>query len=205
MIPVLISQQSNRALHEEQHDCLDQRWYELALKAGILLIPVPNHPELIEPLWLSTGCQGVILSGGGEFSHSPDDRRSRCEELLVALANKHKTPILGICRGMQVLLQLAGEPLVKVSGHVQRSMTISVNNQPTELNSYHNLATYQAPSPYRVWAQAQDGVVKAIEHPENKQVGIMWHPERMVPFDSANVQFLHRLFVTQEYPCAHLF
>ncbi|MGY5449745.1 gamma-glutamyl-gamma-aminobutyrate hydrolase family protein [Agarivorans sp. MS3-6] len=191
--------------YQEAHDSLDERWNLLLMRAGILPILVANHTETASALWQTLKPAGVILTGGGEFSLRDNDVRSRTEEQLVELAKQHNKPLLGICRGMQVLQQLNGEKLIKLEGHVNPNQEVLVNGSSIPLNSYHNYGAKQVEMPFKAWAISHDGVIKAIESRETKQIGIMWHPERTEPFTSRNIEFLNRLFVKQEYPCAHLY
>ncbi|WP_394200678.1 gamma-glutamyl-gamma-aminobutyrate hydrolase family protein [Shewanella waksmanii] len=205
MIPILITQHRIESSHSEQHDSLDQRWHQLLNQAGILAVPVPNNPNLIENYWQTIKPHGVILSGGGSYTELDTDCRSRTEDKLLDLCIEHNLPVLGICRGMQVLLQKSGHELLPVKGHIHPKQSIIVNCSPITLNSYHDFGVFQVNSSFRAWAHTTDGVIKAVEHKNNKLIGIMWHPERGDTFLAKNIQFLQTVFMMKEFPCAHLF
>ncbi|WP_432463026.1 gamma-glutamyl-gamma-aminobutyrate hydrolase family protein [Agarivorans sp. QJM3NY_33] len=206
MISVFVSQQHQLGPHQEWHDCLDQRWPQLLQQADILAIPVPNHAELVMRLWQQIKPAGVILTGGGEFDPQLADPRSQTEQQLIKLALEHNKPLVGVCRGMQALLQSLGNPLQATAGHVCPRQSIQINQQTISVNSFHNFGFKSLDDPnIEVWARADDGVIKAIQHKQAKQLGIMWHPERPHAAQARSIQLLQRLFVQQEYPCAHLF
>jgi putative glutamine amidotransferase len=101
---------------------------------------------------------------------------------------------------MQVIQQRCAIPLRRVEGHVTRQQVIRVDGEPTEVNSYHRFAAFESRPPLDVWAVADDGVVKAIRHAARSTIGIMWHPERMDPFTTADVALFRSVF--KEGRCA---
>ena len=63
-----------------------------------------------------------------------------------------------------------------------------------ETNSYHRFGTTEYRAPLAVWAVAEDEIVKAIRAPNDRVVGIMWHPERFDPFRDDDVALVRRIF-----------
>jgi gamma-glutamyl-gamma-aminobutyrate hydrolase PuuD len=112
----------------------------------------------------------------------------------VDAAEARGLPMLGVCRGMQVIQQRHGVPLVRVEGHVTRSQIIQINGEPMAVNSYHRFAARESRPPLEVWAVAADGVVKAVNHAARPTTGIMWHPERNTPFSSTDIALFRRVF-----------
>ena len=95
---------------------------------------------------------------------------------------------------MQVIQQRFAIPLRRVEGHVAQRQVIRINGEPKEVNSYHHFAAFDSRPPLDVWAVAADGVVKAIRHSGQSITGIMWHPERSVPFSPADVVLFRQVF-----------
>ena len=194
---------------------LAEGYYQSVLKAGgipIIIPPYDNTDLLIQTL---DRLDGILLTGGGDINplflgeepirelHGINPRRDRQELLLAQLAANRQIPILGICRGIQVLNAAFGGTLyqdihsqmegtrIKHSQDLDRSYashTVSIEKDSRlhrlfgtdtlAVNSFHHQAV-QAPAPgFRVCARATDGVIEAIESAEFKSIlGVQWHPE----------------------------
>lgn len=201
MIPVFVIQQQSDARHGEKHDSLDQRWASLLLSAQILPILLPNNIQLVESYLQQPLAQGVLFSGGGEHQVENPDPRSQVEQKLLDWAKQHNKPVLGVCRGMQVLLLQAGASLQPVKGHISKQQSICFQGLLQQVNSYHELGCFDVPDCFQVLAKAQDGVVKAIQHQQLPWLGIMWHPERLSPQRSEDINMIRQLFKTGKVPC----
>ncbi len=60
------------------------------------------------------------------------------------------------------------------------------------MNSYHDWGCTSVPSGLETWATADDGVVKAVRWPGLPVVGIMWHPERILPYRAQDVSLIRQ-------------
>jgi len=164
----------------------------------------------------STQLDGVLLPGGPDvdpvhFGEEPmydytviDPERDHFELLLARLALQNNIPILGICRGIQMLNVAAGGDIYQDLAaqrkgtliHDQKAPrwypTHAVEIQPettlfkilgessVRVNSYHHQAVRNVAPKFRVSALASDGVIEAIEHSSLRYaVGVQWHPEQM--------------------------
>jgi N5-(cytidine 5'-diphosphoramidyl)-L-glutamine hydrolase len=184
----------------ERRDGVDQRLLDWIVKAGFVPFPVPNSlsNNLLEK-WLARLCpSSILLSGGNNIGEAPE--RDRTEAQLLAYANYHKLPVLGICRGMQFLAHYAGANLERLNGHVSTRHeiipTMNINgNFPVEVNSYHDWGLVNLPSEYKVLAHTtQDGSIEAISHNFLPWEGWMWHPERDPSFCDIQLNRLNDLF-----------
>ena len=159
-------------------------------------IAVPNVIEVATALCRDAGVIGLILTGGNDLAalggNTPE--RDATENALLDLATSSGLPVLGVCRGMQVIQRRWGIPLHRVEGHVRRHQVIRIDGNPTEVNSYHRFAAFNSRPPLEIWAEAVDGVVKAIRHSAQPITGIMWHPERCEPFSAADVTLFREVF-----------
>lgn len=188
----------------ELRDALDQRLVQWLVHAGFLPIPVPNtlsatgHPcESTLGSWLQAIQPGAaILSGGNDVGEYA--ARDETERYLLSWAETKRVPVLGICRGLQMMAVWAGVALVKKAGHVgiRHQLTVPVDKEewPTEVNSYHNWGLPSCPEGFKVAALAEDGSIEAIKHVELPWEGWMWHPEREASFSLQDIKRLKRLF-----------
>lgn len=191
----------------ELRDALDQRLVQWLVHAGFLPVVVPNtlsgtdHPS--EPTlenWLQAVQPGaLILSGGNDIGEYP--ARDATERYLLTWAEKKQIPVLGICRGLQMMAVWSGVDLVKKEGHVGSRHQLVVsdrkNEWPANVNSYHNWGLASCPDGFEIAAQAEDGSIEAIKHITLPWEGWMWHPEREVPFSPQDIKRLKRLFSGQ--------
>lgn len=193
MIPVAVTQRVviDQA-HGERRDALDQRWWPFLAACGLLPVPVPNDAELAMALAGRAGVAGLLLTGGNDIGTAPE--RDETEGRLVAWAEERGLPVLGVCRGMQMLLTLAGAMLEPVAGHVGVRHPIRLDGERVEVNSYHGLAARAVAGDLEAWGVADDGVVEAVRHRYRPSVGIMWHPEREAPFRALDIGLVATLF-----------
>jgi len=181
----------------ERRDCLDQAWARYVAACGLLPLAIPNVPELALSLFQNSDVAGLLLTGGNDLASLGGDapERDATENALLDAAEARGLPVLGVCRGMQVIQQRHGVPLVRVEGHVTTSQIIQINSEPMEVNSYHRFAALESRAPLEVWAVAADGVVKAVRHAARPTTGIMWHPERNTPFSHTDIALFRRVFM----------
>jgi gamma-glutamyl-gamma-aminobutyrate hydrolase PuuD len=183
----------------ERRDCLDQAWPRFLSACGLMPLALPNVIEVAMTLCTNVDVTGLLLTGGNDLAALGGDapERDAVENALLDLAERRGLPVLGVCRGMQLIQQRCAIPLCRVEGHVVPQQLISVHGEPKEVNSYHHFGAYESRPPFDVWAVAPDGVVKAIRHSGQAITGIMWHPERCAPFSSADVALFRQVFAVE--------
>lgn len=203
-IVVAITQRIDRVEgRAEFRDSLDQRLIEWVAQAGFLPVTVPNTlvreagDEGVFEDWLQTlRPQAVILSGGNDIGEAP--RRDVTERYLLSWAQETRVPLLGICRGMQMMAVWAGTKLVRVEGHVRSRHQLALagagDEWPRSVNSFHDWSVSACPDQFEVVARAEDGTIEAIRHIHLPWEGWMWHPERELPFNEIDTNRIVRLF-----------
>jgi putative glutamine amidotransferase len=184
----------------------------LAGGIAVLLPPQPVDGDIAERVL--DGLDGLIITGGkdvvpanyGQDPHPatdapvPDNRvRDALELELVLGAIRRGMPVLGICRGAQVLnVALGGtlhQHLPDVLGHTRHQQgnavfsTSAVRTVPgtrlaaligesSDAQCYHHQAIDRIANGLIVSAQDSDGVIEAVEMPGNNFVlAVQWHPE----------------------------
>lgn len=183
----------------ERRDCLDQAWTRFLLACGLCPVLLPNVTDAALNLFDRAGIVGLVLTGGNDLAELGGDapERDATENVVLDVAESRGLPVLGVCRGMQVIQRRYAIPLRRVEGHVTPNQIIRIDGRPTAVNSYHNFAAFNTRPPLDVWAVAYDGVIEAIRHSSSPITGIMWHPERCSPFSPADVALFREVFAVQ--------
>ena len=191
-VRVAVSQRCDHvAARHEYRDSLDVRLVQWLQQAGALAFPTPNKLEPFEGIcrWLNgLSPQAVVLSGGNDLGDCP--ARDATEAALLDYAASEDLPVLGICRGMQMLASREGGTLARISGHIGTVHAIVATQGvelPGRVNSFHSWALVDCPDDYEILAKAPDGTIEAIRHSIRNWEGWMWHPERDTAFDPATL------------------
>jgi N5-(cytidine 5'-diphosphoramidyl)-L-glutamine hydrolase len=193
--------------YNERRDSLDQRWSDLILELGWFPQPLPNFDNAqAKDLILENQLDGIILTGGNTLQVLEPDapgvapERDIFESTLISFALEHNIPVLGVCRGMQIINCYFGGSLKKITGHVAVEHTITSGSEmfdfPQIVNSFHEwsippncLAENLEPL-----ATDSDGNIEALRHKNTNIFGVMWHPERALPLTLSDVKFFERIF-----------
>jgi N5-(cytidine 5'-diphosphoramidyl)-L-glutamine hydrolase len=181
--------------HGERRYALDTRWFGFLAACGITPVPLPNVPGLAVRAANALDLRGLVLTGGDDLAEygGPFPERDRTERRLLAWAVRRRLPVLGVCRGMQLIARTFGADLVPVARHVTRQHRIDTPDGPRTVNSYHRFGVRAVPSALAVTAQCGD-TIEAVRHRDIPVEGIMWHPEREDPPDPRDVLAVSRLF-----------
>jgi N5-(cytidine 5'-diphosphoramidyl)-L-glutamine hydrolase len=183
----------------ERRDALDQRWPRLLLQCGLIPLLVPNCLPAAQRLAAQLPLEGVLLTGGNDLAAYGGDapERDETEAFFLRDALAGGWPLLGVCRGMQMIQHFLGIPLVRVEGHVALRHRLSGEASGQDVNSYHRLGARTSVADLEVQATAPDGVIEAVRHRRRRVAGIMWHPEREEPATAADLAQLRSFFSSQ--------
>jgi putative glutamine amidotransferase len=198
----------------------------IRLAGGLPMLIPPGEPNLNIILeWVD----GIILTGGGDLDpatyngtnhptiYNVNRERDRFELSLAKLALETDIPILGICRGLEILVVASGGKLVphlpdefgeKIIHRQTQSCPAEHNVHiipgthlaniigagETKVVSWHHQAASNIPEGWRLAATAADGVIEALEHEEHPWAfAIQWHPE--IALNDARQQRIFRAFI----------
>lgn len=185
--------------YDEIRDALDQRLVQWVLAAGFTPVAIPNilvnldasiDNQALLYLWLKTmSVDALLFSGGNDVNSFP--QRDLTENSLLRWAEINIKPVLGICRGMQIMGLYAGSFLIEVEGHVKTRHHLQLNDSNSKIfqdpvNSYHNYALNSCPNGFELLAMSEDGNIEAIRHKDLPWEAWMWHPEREEIFSSSD-------------------
>ena len=196
-------------------DCtLAQGYYMSVLEAGGTPVVIPSYDNEKALVSILDTLDGLVLSGGADIDPdylgeepldciSVNPRRDAQELLLVRLAVERQIPILGICRGIQMLTAALGGKLYQdiKTQHgrpcIEHSQTIArglpshdvkiekdsllhslMGTETLAVNSFHHQAVKEVPQGFRVIAMSEDGIIEGMESTTFRPIlGVQWHPE----------------------------
>ncbi|WIG58519.1 MAG: Glutamine amidotransferase, class I [Ktedonobacterales bacterium] len=214
----------------------NQTYAQAIIHAGgaPVLIP-PGSPDMLAAIYARL--DGLLLSGGGDVNPAfygedpipacqpPEQERDEAELALTRAALADGLPILGICRGHQLLNIALGGSLYQdiptqwqgkflrhdcageVRDHIAHSIQIAPGSQlasilgttETGVNSFHHQALKALGAGLRTVATSEDGVIEGIELPDRPFVlAVQYHPEAMEATDPIS----RRLFAAFVRACA---
>lgn len=180
----------------EIRDCIDVKWNQLLKVAGYLPILVPNSKMILEDLLTEISPDGILLTGGNDlYKYGGNaEQRDEVEAYLIQYAIRNKISVIGVCRGMQMIVDYFGGKLEKVENHVAVQHSIIGDTDTDKVNSFHNFGIYDTPDVLESLYKSNDGVIEAVKHKVYNIYGQMWHPERYEPFRERDILKLQEIF-----------
>lgn len=210
----------------EQHRLSDS-YVQAVLQAGGIPVVLPNceDPELLKAM--VDRLDGIILSGGGDVDPTLYGQRAtgrlgsvspRRDTAEIAIAKyvmeETEKPLLGICRGIQVMNVAMGGTLhidLPEDGKMCHSLTMYPRHMTTHtvevapdtrladilgegsvwVNSFHHEAIKDPAPCFSVTARSSDDdVIEAVEMSGDRfVVGVQWHPEELRAHEDAKRLF----------------
>lgn len=191
---------------------------DIIVGAGAIPIIIPvvedeglyeNYMDMIDGIIVSGEVlsikRNVFEDGGDNVLYNSNPLRYRNEKAAIQMAIRKNIPILGICRGHQVLNVeeggtmkdgdiTIGNEVIHQQGGIkppdQTAHAISIvqgtklhkmlNEETVEVNSFHRQAVGKIPSGYIASAISEDGNIEAIETEDSRLImGLQFHPEMM--------------------------
>ena len=198
MKKIIITQRFEKiGMHDEFRDNLDINMCDMLSRFGFIPVLLPNKILNLKKFIKKINPSGFILTGGGD-PLKKDLRLKNEFELIKYSISKH-IPILGICRGAQVLNIFNGGKVRKVKNHVKVNHKIYgplVNKSKIFVNSYHDYGFDKniLGNNLKILAYTIDGTVKCFTHNKYKMLGMMWHPERYKKYKKFDSKIIKNFF-----------
>lgn len=191
-----------------------------------LIIPYTANDEVVKSQMEHV--QGLILSGGHDVDpHLYGEEllpnigpiwpaRDHFDMLLLKIAEEHGKPVLGVCRGAQIINVAHGGSLYQDIGyrsattfkHEQghtpdlptHSLTVKKGSHLAQVlgktafmtNSFHHQLIKEVASDLIEVAHAGDGVIEGLENKAGNVLAVQWHPEML--HKNPNTKFMNNLF-----------
>jgi putative glutamine amidotransferase len=203
-------------------------------KAGGLPVLIPSGLEADTLRQIYERLDGVLVPGGGDINPAQygavphpatagiDDYRDAAEGQVIRWAVEDDRPVLGICRGNQMINVALGGTLIQdvpsqtgtpithnhKAGdtplvHHAHPITLDPHSRlanilgapEVNVNSLHHQAVDQTAPGMKAVAWGPDGLIEALEMPDKRFVlSVQWHPENLIDDDPAMLA-LFRAFV----------
>ena len=199
--------------YAERRDAISQEWSQLLESWDAIPVLLPNTFSNIGALLEMVDL--VILTGGNDVSVDPQgipihesDDASKARDLqeyrVIDLCIARGVPLIGVCRGMQLinyhfggLLETVDKQMHVASNHnikFEKSRFDAFLNGISSVNSFHKFGITEETlgSGLQVLATSEDHMIEAFTHNLHPVVGIMWHPERNEVFTD-----MDKLLVTE--------
>lgn len=211
---------------QEQHRMNDS-YIKAVMQAGGVPVVIPAYENLSLVKEVVDRLDGVLLSGGGDLDPRIYSRRANAHlgsvsprrdaaEMAIAeyVIRETDKPLLGICRGVQVMNAAMGGSLyidLPEEGKLAHSLTMypryvatheihvmenthlakAMGAGENRVNSFHHQAAKELGEGFLVSARSvPDDVIEAIELPgERFVVGVQWHPEELTAREEARLLF----------------
>ena len=211
------------ANRKDGRTCLAETYIQSVIQAGGAPVVIPATTDLRVLTAVVQDLDGILMSGGGDINplfvgeeplpalQDVDTLRDRYDLLLIRLASNRQIPLMGICRGHQMLNAVFGGTLYQdiysqadtdVIKHSQKmareeaSHTVHLEDGCViAVNSFHHQAVKDVAPEFVQTAVAPDGINEGMRHPEKSVFSVQWHPEAMAIHGDEEAQALFNHFI----------
>lgn len=213
--PPRIGISSNR---KDGLSCIAETYVQSVLLAGGAPVLVPAITDIEALTAIVSGLDGLLMSGGGDMNplyvgeqpipqlQDVDTFHDEYELILLRLAANRQLPLMGICRGHQLMNVAFGGSVyqdiysqhegglfkhsqslsreyashsVRLTDAASRLFEILKKEPEVLVNSFHHQAVKEIAPEFKETAVAPDGINEGMEHPEKEIFSVQWHPEAM--------------------------
>lgn len=213
--------------YAELRDAISHDWVRYLDSLGLFPLLIPNALGDAKKYARDAGIDALLLTGGNDVSpqtygaelesSSGDSaclERDQTELQLLAFAEERRLPVLGVCRGMQLLNVYFGGSLVQsIARQIGPQVNHVAHDHPVKIihpkfaeflgetratvNSYHTQGVVRdvLGKDLEPFAESEaDGVLEGIVHARLPMAGVQWHPERKNPARAIDQKLVRAAF-----------
>ena len=192
---ILIS--SNFKKHFNTHvDFIDHYWVDFFEKKNVEFKLVPNSIKNLKKILINEkNVKLIIIPGGNDlFKNKKLTKiRFKVEEMLIKHSLKKRIPLLGVCRGMQIMNYHFGGRISPVKNHMKKRTKIYFSKnffdkKEIKVKCFHNygIKNSDVSKEFKILAVDKNKNIEMFEHKKKKMIGVMWHPEREINYYRLN-------------------
>lgn len=219
--------------HPTNKSAVSMNYSEAVIRSGGTPVLIPITTDSLVLTDILHRLDGIILTGGEDvhpsyYNEAPieqlgevDSLRDVYDLLLIRIAAQHNTPMLGICRGEQLINVAFGGTLYQdiptqcsdttvhhnqeapstVPTHVVNVLPDSDLAKATEqtrlfTNTHHHQAVKQVAPGFRATAWATDSIIEGIESTDGRPIwGVQFHPEALTMGGDSIAPRIIRFFI----------
>ena len=204
MKKIAVSQRLELSEYNELRCQLDIKLNSFISQCGFLPVPIPyfssKNKASINGLkkWMNIiKPHGVVLSGGSDIGKNKI--RDVSEKFLINFSIQKKIPLVGICRGMQLIGTYFNSKLIKVRNHVNIRHDIISKSKKMKVKCFHNYSLKTCPKNFEILFKSKDGHIEAIYSKNKKIYACMWHPERNRNFTKQDIKTFKSFFIKKKF------
>ena len=213
--------------YPEIRDAISHEWVPFLQSLGYIPFLIPNTLRDVDAYIRETGIQAMLLTGGNDVSprlyNGNSDivandawsrERDETEFRLLEFSRRSCIPVVGVCRGMQMMNVFLGGALIQ---NIRNEIGTQVNHiahdhhvkivcsqferllgkSSVPVNSFHSqgVTVAKLAKELRSFALSEaDGVVEGVFHPKLSWLGMQWHPERKSPSPEIDKIIIEKTF-----------
>jgi putative glutamine amidotransferase len=195
---------TNAQGYNEPRDTIAQHWprYMEYLLPEANYFFIPNIEDKAASFCEKKNINLLIITGGDNIGLF--EKRDKTELALLEFMVSKKLPVIGICRGMQLIHHYYGGNIINgnnsfLKEHRATDHKVVIKGETVKVNSYHNCKIEETTLSSNLSILATNVNDSSIEaFVGEKLLGLMWHPERDIQYSKFTKQLIIKFLLDNE-------